>query len=107
MRGSLKEHIAWLDRKRQKTDKELGHKVRGSPHWREKEKLLRKVPGVGPVVARTLIADLPELGKLNRRETSSLVRVAPMNPAHGMNRDSGLFRDKGRVGGPQCAGTST
>ena len=48
-------------------------------------------------VARTLIADLPELGKLNRREIASLVGVAPMNPAHGMNRDSGLFRGKRKV----------
>ena len=48
-------------------------------------------------VARTLIADLPELGKLNRREVASLVGVAPMNPAHGMNRDSGLFRGKRKV----------
>ena len=48
-------------------------------------------------VARTLIAELPELGKLNRREIASLVGVAPMNPAHGMNRDSGLFRGKRKV----------
>ena len=103
VRGSLKGHIAWLERKIQETDKELGHKVRQSPLWREKEKLLRKVPGVGPVVARTLIAELPELGKLNRREIASLVGVAPMNPAHGMNRDSGLFRDKRKVWGGRAS----
>ena len=74
-------------------DDDLDKEVRESPTWREKEDLLRSVPGVGPVVARTLLADLPELGKLDRKRIAALVGVAPMN------NDSGDFRGRRHIQG--------
>src|SRR5215213_225488 len=62
--------------------------VRESPAWRERDDLLRSVPGVGPVLSRTLLADLPELGRLSRREVAKLVGVAPIS------RDSGTARGR-------------
>jgi transposase len=67
-------------------DQEIGDQVRGSPLWREKEDLLVSVPGVGPVVARTLLAELPELGRLERREIAALAGLAPFT------RQSGRWR---------------
>jgi transposase len=67
--------------------------VRGSPAWREKEDLLRSVPSVGPVVARTLIAEMPELGQLDRRQIASLAGLAPWT------RQSGKWRGKSFTGG--------
>ena len=67
--------------------------VRGSPVWREKEDLLRSVPSVGPVVARTLIAEMPELGQLDRRQIASLAGLAPWT------RQSGKWRGKSFTGG--------
>jgi len=67
--------------------------TRESPLWREKDELLRNVPCGGTVLSATLLADLPELGTLNRRQIASLVGVAPLN------RDSGTFRGKRRVWG--------
>lgn len=86
VKQSLKKHIAYLDRELAMTDTELGRMIRASPVWREREDLLQSVPGVGPVVARTLLAELPELGQLNRRAIAKLVGVAPLN------RDSGTWR---------------
>ena len=60
--------------------------IQTSPVWQAKEELLQSVPGVGPVLSRTLLAGLPELGQLNRRQIASLVGVAPLN------RDSGQYR---------------
>lgn len=72
---------------------ELDDTVRGTPVWREAEDLLRSVPGVGPTVARTLLADLPELGKLDRKRIAALVGVAPLN------RDSGTMRGRRAIWG--------
>ena len=69
-------------------DKFLQQVIQAHPVWREKERLLRSIPGVGPVVATTVIAGLPELGTLGRRQIASLVGVAPLN------RDSGTMRGK-------------
>jgi len=69
-------------------EQDLDQSIRGTPAWREREELLRSVPGVGNVVARTLIADLPELGRLDRKQIAALVGVAPLN------RDSGKMRGK-------------
>lgn len=88
VKQSLKKHIAYLDRELAMTDTELGRMIRESPVWREREDLLQSVPGIGPVVARTLLAELPELGKLNRRAIAKLVGVAPLN------RDSGTWRGR-------------
>jgi len=86
VKQSLKKHIAYLERELAMTDTELGRLIRESAVWRERDELLRSVPGIGPVVARTLLADLPELGQLNRRAIAKLVGVAPLN------RDSGAWR---------------
>jgi transposase len=67
--------------------------IQGSPVWRAKENLLRSAPGVGPIVSRTLIGDLPELGTLNRKQIAALVGVAPRA------RDSGTLRGKRLVYG--------
>ena len=69
-------------------EREIGEGIRGTPAWRERDELLRSVPGIGDVVARTLIADLPELGYLDRKQIAALVGVAPLN------RDSGTMRGK-------------
>ena len=74
-------------------DKDLGDRLRRSPLWLEGEELLRSVPGVGPNLTFTLLADLPELGSLNRRQVAALVGVAPLN------RDSGTLRGKRTVWG--------
>ena len=93
VRKSLKKHLAFLDRELAMTDSDLDGMVRRSPVWRERDDLLQSVPGIGPVVARTLLAELPELGALNRRAIAKLVGVAPLN------RDSGLWRGHRSVHG--------
>lgn len=75
----LKEHIAYLQRELEELDQELKAQLQQSPIWREKDDLLRSVPGVGAVTSTTLLAELPELGKLNRKEIAALVGVAPFN----------------------------
>ena len=74
-------------------DKEIDDSVRGTPVWREKEDLLRSVPGVGPTIARTLLAEMPELGTLDRREVASLAGLAPYT------RQSGQWHGKSFIGG--------
>jgi transposase len=80
---------------------DIGDSVRGSPVWREKEDLLQSVPGVGPVVARSLLAELPELGALSRREVASLAGLAPWT------RQSGKWRGKSFTGGGRTAVRTT
>lgn len=86
-------HVRWLEKELGRVDRELHEAVRESETWRANEELLRSVPGVGPVLARTLLAELPELGTLPRRRLCALVGVAPFN------RDSGTFRGKRQVWG--------
>jgi transposase len=86
LRRQLQQHIEWLRAQLRDVEAELGTLTRNSPAWREQEDLLRTVPGVGPVLARTLLADLPELGRLSRKQIAALVGVAPLN------RDSGALR---------------
>jgi transposase len=74
-------------------DGDIDDAVRGSPAWRDKEDLLASVPGVGPVIARTAIAELPELGTLDRRQIAALVGLAPWT------RQSGHWRGKSVIGG--------
>jgi transposase len=74
-------------------DQDIDETVRGSPAWREKEDLLASVPSVGDITARTLIAELPELGTLDRRAIASLVGVAPFT------RQSGRWQGKACIGG--------
>lgn len=93
VRKEIKDHIAYLERRLRKADAALSEAIEASPVWRAKDELLRSVPGVGEVTARTLIAGLPELGGLTRRTVASLVGVAPMN------RDSGMMRGKRTIRG--------
>ena len=84
----IEAHIAWLEQELSDLDKGLRQTLRRSPVWREKDDLLRTVPGVGEQISLTLLANLPELGTLNRRQIAALVGVAPYN------RDSGALRGK-------------
>jgi transposase len=83
---SIGEHIHWLEKRLAGLDEELAALVRATPIWRERDELLRSVPGVGPVLATTLLAHLPELGALNRKQIAALAGLAPFN------RDSGSLR---------------
>jgi transposase len=89
----LKTHIRWLEKRLKDTDHKLDAAIRKTPIWREKDDILRSVPGVGSVVSRTLIGELPELGKLNRKQIGALVGVAPFA------RDSGTLRGKRSIWG--------
>ena len=93
VRREIRQHIAWLERSLSKLDTDLTDTLRKSPLWRERDNLLRSVPGVGPVLSVTLLAELPELGSLDRRQIASLVGVAPLS------RDSGTFKGKRTVWG--------
>jgi transposase len=93
----LKTHIAWLERRLKLSDDELQRVLKDSPAWRQRDVLLRSVPGVGPVLSLTLLAQLPELGHLNRREIAKLVGVAPFNC------DSGRWRGARHIWGGRAA----
>ncbi len=82
----IDEHIRWLEKRLSGLDDELAGLVRETPIWRERDELLRSVPGVGKVLSTTLLAHLPELGALNRKQIAALVGLAPFN------RDSGSIR---------------
>jgi transposase len=86
LRPRVEAHIAWLRQERDDLDGELRRQIRQSPVWREDDDLLQSVPGIGPVVATTLIAELPELGRLNRKQIAALVGVAPLNCESGILR---------------------
>jgi transposase len=93
VRQNILAHLEWLNGQLKDIDTQLDKLIKQSPLWREKENLLRSVKGVGPVLSRTLLAEIPELGTLNRRQVASLVGVAPIN------RDSGTLRGKRTVWG--------
>lgn len=93
IRADIQAHIAWLRKRLKDVDRELGQALRASPLWREQEDLLRSVPGIGPAVTVTLLAELPELGTLGRKQIAALVGVAPLN------RDSGTWRGRRTVWG--------
>ncbi len=86
-------HVAFLEKELADVDADIDAGVRASPAWRVAEELLVSVPGVGPVTARTLIAELPELGQIDRRKLAALVGVAPYN------RDSGTWRGHRMIAG--------
>jgi transposase len=86
IRPQIQQHVEWLRRQLADVDMALHRLIRNSPVWRESENLLRTVPGVGPVLATTLLADLPELGQLNRRQIAALVGLAPLNWDSGQQR---------------------
>jgi transposase len=90
-------HLRWLEEGLAGIERDLDRAVRESTTWRAREELLRSVPGVGPVSARTLLAELPELGSLTRRQAAALVGVAPFS------RDSGRMRGKRAIAGGRAA----
>ena len=93
VRPRVEEHIKWLKENLAELDRDLDDTIRSSPVWKDQNRLLRSVPGVGPVLSLTLLSGLPELGVLKRGEIAALVGVAPFN------QDSGSFRGKRRVWG--------
>lgn len=93
VRKSLARHIAVLEKELMEIDGDIDTLVRGSPVWRAKEDLLASVPGIGKTIARILIAELPELGNLGRREIASLAGLAPYT------RQSGQWRGKSMIAG--------
>jgi transposase len=101
MREPIKHHIEWLEKAIDALDIDLTAKLRSSPAWKAKEDLLRSFKGIGPVSARTLIADLPELGELNRKQIAALVGVAPFNC------DSGQARGQRHIWGGRARVRST
>jgi transposase len=88
VRPHIEAHIAWLQAALDELNGELDHALRSSPLWQEREELLRSVPGGGPILALTLLAELPERGSLTHKQVAALVGVAPLN------RDSGSSRGK-------------
>jgi len=97
VRRRIERVLAVLEAEVADLDKELQDRLKASPLWREQEELLQSVPGVGKALTFTLLAGLPELGSLNRKQISTLVGVAPLN------RDSGAFRGKRRVWGGRAS----
>ena len=93
IRADIQAHITWLERRLARTDDDLAAAIRSSPLWRAKDALLQSMPGVGPVLSRTLVAEVPELGLVNRKEIAALIGVAPFN------YDSGALRGKRAVWG--------
>lgn len=97
VRQDIESHILWLEKRLKDLDKQLHALLRTSPLWREKDDLLQSVPGVGPASSAALLADLPELGTLNRRQIAALVGVAPFA------RDSGRWQGKRSIWGGRSA----
>jgi len=94
---SISRHIQWLEKELEKANDDIDKQIRNSSLWREKDNLLQSVPGVGKVTSHTLIAELPELGKLNNKEIAKLAGVAPLN------RDSGKYSGHRIVWGGRAA----
>lgn len=101
VKAGIQAHIDWLKKRLDETDGELRKQIEESPLWRAKDDLLRTVPGVGPMTSAALLANLPELGSLNRHQIAALVGVAPFN------RDSGRMRGKRSVWGGRSSVKAT
>ena len=93
VRTSIEEHIAWLSARIEEVDAELQERIQSSDVWREKDRVLKSTPGVGPTSSLSLLAGVPELGTLNRQKISKLVGIAPLNC------DSGTLRGRRRIWG--------
>jgi len=93
LRKSVVRVVKTLEKELVEIDADIDDAVRGSPVWREKEDLLVSVPGIGPTIARSLLAELPELGRLGRREIAALAGLSPFT------RQSGQWRGKSFIGG--------
>jgi transposase len=97
LKKRIERHRAALQEELSEIEQDLDETIRGTPIWREADDLLKSVPGVGDTLARTLIAELPELGTLDRRKIAALVGVAPFN------RDSGRLRGKRAIWGGRAS----
>lgn len=93
VRKEITAHIRFLEAQLGRLDKDLDQSIRQSPIWCERKDLLKSVPGIGPIVSLTLLAELPELGQLNRKQIAALVGVAPFN------RDSGKLKGRRAIWG--------
>ena len=93
VRADLEAHVAYLTQRLAEIDGELSRAIRDSPAWAAKDELLRGVPGVGDVTARTLLAELPELGTVDAKRIAALAGLAPLN------RDSGTLKGRRCIGG--------
>jgi transposase len=97
LRKSIDRLLAALQKELSALEADIDDAVRGSPAWREKEELLASVPGIGRTIARTLLAEMPELGQLDRRQAAALAGLAPWT------RQSGQWRGKSLIGGGRPA----
>lgn len=93
LRKSIARLLKALQKELSSVDADIDGEVRGSPAWRDKEDLLTSVPGIGKAISRTLIAEMPELGSLDRKQVAALAGVAPFT------RQSGQWRGKSFIGG--------
>jgi transposase len=93
LRRSIERLLAALEKELNEIDRQIDDSVKGSPAWRQTEDLLKSVPGIGPIIARTLLAELPELGTLDRRKIAALAGLAPWT------RQSGKWKGKSFIGG--------
>lgn len=101
VRKGIEAHIAWLEQQLERADNDLDRSIRQSPVWKEQEELLRSVPSIGPTTSRVLLAELPELGTLNRKQICALVGIAPLN------RDSGTLKGRRMIWGGRATVRST
>ena len=97
VRADIDAHIVWLKQRLHDTDQQLRARLRASPVWREQDDLLQSIPGVGPMTSASCLAQLPELGTLNRREIAAFVGIAPFN------RDSGMLAGHRTIWGGRAA----
>lgn len=93
VRRDIQEHLTWLRRRLEELNRDIDDLIRQSPLWRERDRLFQSVPGIGPVVSRVVIAQLPEVGTLPGKKAVALAGLAPYN------RDSGHFRGKRMIRG--------
>ena len=93
LRQDIQAHLTWLQQRLEQLDQDLNDQVRRSPLWRDRDRLLQTIPGIGPIVSRAIMAQLPEAGTLSGKQAAALVGVAPYN------RDSGRFRGRRMIRG--------
>jgi transposase len=95
-RSGLSRHVAWLEAELEESDRRLEEAVKKSPAWQAQDELLRSIPGIGPVVSRTLMASLPELGTIDGGQAAALAGLAPFA------RESGTMRGPRSIRGGRC-----
>ena len=93
IRKSINDHVRTLERALERINKDLDRAIAHNPIWKDSEDRMRAVPGIGPVSSRTLLAELPELGTLDRKQIAALAGIAPFN------RDSGSFKGRRSIWG--------